>query len=196
MNKYQVIAICGESASGKDTILQTTLKKHPELFHPIVSCTTRPPRDYEKDGVDYHFITVQEFTNKVLAGDMLEAVSFNNWFYGSCIDDLVLDKINIGVFNPEGIKNLLLDSRLDVEVIRILCDDKTRLLRSLNREQNPDCEEICRRFFADKKDFSTLLDYDYWLMQNTDKTKVKCLDIMHPSNGLCSFIDDMRQRIQ
>lgn len=195
MNKYQVIAICGESACGKDTILKTTVKKHPELFHPIVSCTTRPARDYEVNGRDYHFITLEDFTAKVLAGDMLEAVSFNNWFYGSCIDDFVKDKINIGVFNPEGIDNLLRDPRLEVEIVRVMVDDKTRLLRSLKREKTPNCIEICRRFFADKKDFADLPFEDYWIMVNPDGYKGKYLDLLHPTNAFQDWIGAMQARL-
>ena len=193
-DKYQVIAICGESASGKDTVLKSTVQKHPDLFHTIVSCTTRQPRDYEKDGIDYHFITLEEFTTKVLAGDMLEAVSFNNWFYGSCIDNFVKDKINIGVFNPEGIQALLKDTRLEVEVVRVMCDDKTRLLRSLTREQNPNCTEICRRFFADQKDFANL-DFEYWILDNPDGTKDKYLDLLYKNNTFTDWILEMKARI-
>ena len=59
----------------------------------IVSCTTRPPRDYEVDGVDYHFLTPDQFAEKVLDGSMLEAASFNGWFYGTAISELDADKM-------------------------------------------------------------------------------------------------------
>ena len=49
--------------------------------------------------------------------------------------------------------------------VYIQVDEKTRLLRTLNREKNPDCEEICRRFLADKKDFKNI-DFDYEIFLN------------------------------
>lgn len=63
-NKYTIIAIMGKAGSGKDTLCRTLLEE-PEFFNarPIISCTTRPIRDNEKDGVDYHFLTNDEFTN-------------------------------------------------------------------------------------------------------------------------------------
>jgi hypothetical protein len=71
---------------------------------------------------------------------MLEATCFNvvgdNWFYGTSIDDLTLDKINVGVFNPTAIEALVQDNRLKVLPIYISCVDKVRLLRQLEREEN------------------------------------------------------------
>ena len=60
MNKYTIIAIMGKAGSGKDTLCKALLNE-PEFLtaRPIVSCTTRPIRDYEKDGIDYHFLTVE-----------------------------------------------------------------------------------------------------------------------------------------
>lgn len=157
-NKIKVIAFFGKSASGKDTIQKWIVSQYSDITSGIISCTTRPKRDYEIDGKDYFFLNNVEFGEKVLNGSMLEATSFNDWFYGTPIEGLQEDKINIGVFNPAGISALLADSRLAVLPVYVYASDKTRLLRSLNREGNPDCREICRRFFADEQDFS---DWDF-----------------------------------
>lgn len=154
MNKYNIIAIMGKAGSGKDTLMQALLEE-PEFKDacPIVSCTTRPIRQNETDGVDYHFITVDQFTDQVLSGEMLEATCFNNWHYGTSLANLNKDKINIGVFNPEGVELLRENKNIKLAVILLEATDKTRLLRQLNREQNPDCHEIIRRFSADEYDF-------------------------------------------
>ena len=94
MNQYKILAIMGKAGSGKDTLLHALLKE--PVFadaKPIISCTTRPIRDYEKDGVDYHFLTVDEFQNKVLNEDMIEATIFNNWCYGTAFSNLDIDKL-------------------------------------------------------------------------------------------------------
>ena len=54
MNKIQIIALFGESASGKDTI-QKWVTANYENVNSIISCTTRPKRDYEKNQIDYYF---------------------------------------------------------------------------------------------------------------------------------------------
>lgn len=155
MEKYDIIAIMGQAGAGKDSFLNTLANKdYLPQFSPIISCTTRPKRDYEKDGVDYHFLTNEEFAEQVLNGEMLEATVFNNWCYGTSIKSLTKNKINIGVFNPEGVEILRDNQNINLTVIYIIADDKTRLLRQLNREENPDCKEIVRRYGTDKNDFS------------------------------------------
>ena len=157
MKKYKIIALFGKSGAGKDTIQQWIIQKHP--FHGIVSCTTRPPRDYEVDGKDYHFLSNEEFATQVLNGSMLEATEFRGWFYGTALSSLDIDNINIGVFNINGIETLLDDSRLEVYPVLVYAPDKLRLLRQLNREKTPDCAEICRRFQTDERDFEEC-DFD------------------------------------
>lgn len=188
MNKYQVIALIGKSSAGKDTIQTALCQQHPLMFHKLVSCTTRPKRDTETEGVEYNFISIENFTRKVLNGDMLEATEFRDWFYGTPIDALDAQKINIGVFNPAGVEALIEDPRLDVMVIEVTASDKTRLLRSLNREENPDCAEVCRRYFADEKDF---VEFDFATFIVNNDTGVNWYDELH-NNEL--FLDQLEER--
>ena len=152
--KYTIIAIMGKSASGKDSLLKALLQE-PQFKEakPIISCTTRPIRENEINGIDYHFLTNEQFTNLVLSNRMLEATVFNDWCYGTSIDSLSTSGINIGVFNPEGCEALRQNENITLCLIYVEATDKTRLLRSLNREKNPDCHEIVRRFNADEMDF-------------------------------------------
>ena len=96
---------------------------------------------------------------------MLEATEFRGWFYGTSLDALQEDKINIGVFNPAGIEILSADPRVDLVVYRITASPKTRLLRQLQREQNPDVEEIIRRYKTDQMDFLEA-DFEYIELKN------------------------------
>ena len=69
MNRLTVIA--GPTAVGKGTVIRRILETHPEIKL-SVSATTRAPRPGEKDGVAYHFLSMQEFDSKIAAGQMLE----------------------------------------------------------------------------------------------------------------------------
>ena len=147
MSKIKITALVGKSGSGKDYLMH---KMAEQGGHIIVSSTTRPKRDYETDGVDYHFLTDKEFA----AATFLETASFNGWHYGTRLGDLRLDCPNIGVFNPTGLKSLAArDDLIDLEIIYVKASDKTRLLRQLNREENPNVHEIVRRFYTDEADF-------------------------------------------
>lgn len=158
--KYLVIALVGKAGVGKDTLAQDLVDDNKD-WNPIISCTTRPPRENEKDGIAYHFLTNEEFTQKVLNGDMLEATCFNGWHYGTMKSSLQ-PGVNVGVFNPEGFDCL---AEMPIEEVRvhgylIECDDKTRLLRQLNREEHPDVNEIIRRWLTDDEDFCEIENDD------------------------------------
>lgn len=111
---------------------------------------------------------------------MIEATDFRDWFYGTTIDALRLDKLNLGVFNPAGVTALLQTPNIQTTVIYLKATDKERLMRYLMREPTPDCAEICRRYFADEKDFADL-DFDYYILENYDGG---CIDLLGASHSL------------
>lgn len=171
MKKYKIIALIGEAGSGKDTILHSILKKGFNC-HEIISCTTRSPREGEKEGVNYYYLTIEEFENKLLNDQMLEATVFNGWCYGTSYDSLDENKVNIGVFNPAGIETLAEREDIDLRVFYIKVSNKERLLRQLNREKNPNTSEIIRRYLADKEDFSNL-SFPHMILKNETKKDLK-----------------------
>ena len=119
MDKYKIIALYGESGGGKDTLLREAIRIYGDKIHKIVGSTTRPPREGEEDGVAYHFLTNEEFTEQILNQEMFEAATFRGWCYGTNINDLNKNKINIGVFNTSSLDIVLRDSRFEVIPIYI-----------------------------------------------------------------------------
>ena len=90
---------------------------------------------------------------------MLEYTNFNNWYYGTGLKSIKSGTINIGVFNIQGICNLLKtipEKQCEIFPIEVIAKDTTRLIRAISRELNPNCIEICRRFLADKNDFDNI----------------------------------------
>jgi len=165
MNKYNIVTILGKAGSGKDSILPFILKQNPEL-HKKISCTSRPPRDYEKDGVDYHFLSPLEFIDS--PEQFIEKQCFNNWWYGTRISDLVpAPAINIGIFNIKGVEQILEKNDISVLPILLSCSDKMRLIHQLSREENPNIQEIFRRFNADEKDFKDI-PFSYKVVYNQE----------------------------
>ena len=153
MNQFKVLAIMGKAGSGKDTIAKELIKNFPDKFERVVSATTRPPREGEENGVDYHFLTPEAFLAELDNNRMLEATCFNDWAYGTPITSLDDKKINVLVLNPEGVNILSWDKRIDLKVAYIIASDKERLIRQLSREENPNVDEIIRRFGTDRSDF-------------------------------------------
>ena len=149
--KPKILAIYGMSAAGKDTFLNH-LSNNFDL-NKILLTTSRPPREKEIDGVDYLFKKKKD----ILRDDnFLWPIDYNNWIYAIAKESIKNDKINVGIFNLYWMKKLFEDNdeHFDLMAIEISASDKDRLMRSLRREKNPDCDEICRRFLADKQDFN------------------------------------------
>ena len=149
--KPKILAIYGMSAAGKDTFL-SHLSNNFDL-NKILLTTSRPPREKENDGVNYLFKKKRD----ILRDDnFLWPIDYNNWIYAIAKESIKNDKINVGIFNLYWMKKLFEDNdeHFDLMAIEISASDKDRLMRSLRREKNPDCDEICRRFLADKQDFN------------------------------------------
>lgn len=167
MSKYRLVALIGKSGSGKDTIKNKLLSQCKGLSR-VVTSTTRPAREGEVDGVDYNFLTDQEFTDKILNGDLIEATQHREWFYGTDSVSLKEETINLIVLTPDGIRAIQEAEDIDLLVIYIMCPNKERLIRTLNRETAPDIDEIFRRYKQDREDFSDL-EFNFTVMDNSGK---------------------------
>ena len=77
----RLIVISGPSGAGKTTICRELLK--PPGLERVVTCTTRPPRGKEKDGVDYHFLTPEEFRDGIKKDRFLEHAEVHEHLYGT-----------------------------------------------------------------------------------------------------------------
>ena len=61
--------------------------------------------------------------------EMLEYTIFNDWYYGTGLESIDKNKINIGVFNPAGVEDLFYNINIDLRIYYIVASDKIRLLR-------------------------------------------------------------------
>jgi guanylate kinase len=83
----EVFVITGPSGVGKGTLIRGLRSRVPELDL-SVSATTRPPRAGERDGVDYHFLSPEEFERHVQAGDFIEHARYSGNRYGTLRSEL------------------------------------------------------------------------------------------------------------
>ena len=85
MNKGKLVIFSAPSGSGKSTIVQWLMREHPELrLYFSVSCTSRAPRGTEQNGVEYFFISPEEFREKIASGEFIEYEEvYENRFYGT-----------------------------------------------------------------------------------------------------------------
>lgn len=175
-----ILILCGKAASGKDTLkryIVEALELSGIEFNNVVNTTTRPPREGEVDGVNYHFCSAEEMTKKILNDEMAEAVLFNDWVYGTENKALSEDKLNVGIFNLEGIEALRQNPNHNIFAVYLDVKDSVRLIRYLNRENmtKEKINEMFRRYKADEIDFADvddLVDYKLTIEDNENKMVV------------------------
>ena len=88
-SQYDMAVFTAPSGAGKTTIVRHILSKYPELFQFSVSVTTRQKRAHEVDGVDYYFISEEEFRTKIDQGEFIEWEEvYENQYYGTLYSEI------------------------------------------------------------------------------------------------------------
>jgi guanylate kinase len=155
----------GKSSSGKDTIFKELQEMEDLNLKKIVLYTTRPIRTGETDGVQYHFVSEEEMERLEAEGKIIERRTYETvcgpWNYFTADDENIClekeDYLAIGTLESyEKIRDYYGEKK--VEPIYIEVEDYKRLERAMKREkkqEQPNYEEMCRRFLADTADFSS-----------------------------------------
>ena len=140
IQRYGVaLILSGPSGSGKSSISKEIMRKYPEITFSI-SCTTRQPRGTEKNGVEYYFITREEFRKKIEGDLFIEYAEVHGNYYGTLKSE-VLDRVAKGI-------DVILD--IDVqgaEKVRELCrkDEMFEKCTEFVFVAPPSCQELERR---------------------------------------------------
>lgn len=159
----KLVYIMGKSSTGKDTIFKELLRDNRFGLKTIVSYTTRPIREGEREGVEYHFVDEAGFQEMKAKGIIIEDRCYETchgpWRYFTADDGQIGEDrncITIGTLESYlKVKEYFGSERMVPILVEL--DDGVRLQRALNRERKQDVpkyEEMCRRFLADAKDFS------------------------------------------
>ncbi|MBO5564999.1 MAG: guanylate kinase, partial [Lachnospiraceae bacterium] len=160
----RIFCIMGKSASGKDKIYKALMQDETLRLNKIVTYTTRPIREKEEDGREYHFVSQETFEEMKHRGEVIEFrkydTYFGPWYYFTADDGQIdLDTQDYLIINTlEALGGLqAFFGKEKVVPLYVEVEDGERLLRAITREQKqaqPAYEEMCRRFLADAEDFS------------------------------------------
>jgi len=160
----KIFCVMGKSATGKDTIYQKLLMESKLGLKRIIPYTTRPIREGEVPGREYHFCTEEDVQKLEKEGRIVELRSYDTvygiWKYFTVNDgNIQLDHENYLLIGTLEAYTKIRDyfGAEKVLPIYIEVEDGERLMRAISREQSQDVpkyEEMCRRFLADAKDFS------------------------------------------
>jgi len=180
----KVFYIIGKSSTGKDSLSAVLLKDETLNLKEIVQYTTRPIRDGETEGKEYHFISNERVQELEHAGKIIEIRTYHtiygDWHY-LMVDDGEVDLSAhhyLAVGTVESYERIR-DYYPKGQVIPIYIEVETgeRLQRALDRErkhENPKYTEMCRRFLADEQDFDKEHLQEAGLLQE-DGTILNCI---------------------
>ena len=163
MEKGLLVVISGPAGSGKGTVNRVLMEQPDYVFS--VSATTRAPRPGEVDGVNYHYITTEEFEKRIQADELLEYTKYCGNYYGT------LKRETEAVL--ESGKNLILEIEVEGAMnVKRLCPDSAVLIMLLppsyavqeqrlrGRATEPE-DVILRRLERTKEEMEYLGQYDY-----------------------------------
>lgn len=160
----KIYIITGKSATGKDTLFKKLLEDKEINLKTVVMYTTRPIRQGETEGVEYHFVNEEGLKELEKDNKVIEHRSYNTvhgvWHYFT-VNDGQIDLNNNDYLMLGTVESIIQIGRFygfdRVDPIYLEVPDDERLLRSIRREQRqvkPNFAEICRRYLADEEDFS------------------------------------------
>jgi len=163
-----IIAVSAPSGTGKTTIVKKILNEFPELVF-SVSATTRKKRDYEIEGVDYFFITEDEFKSKIEKHEFIEWEKFYDYYYGtfkSYIEENIKQGksviVEIDVKGALALKKIYPDSVL----IFIYPPSIDELVRRLTNRQTENETDLKKRIERAKMELSLKDNFDYFIIND------------------------------
>ncbi|WP_408069785.1 guanylate kinase [Butyrivibrio sp. JL13D10] len=160
----KIFEIMGRSSCGKDTVYNRLLERAKIPLNKVIIYTTRPMREKEQDGVQYYFCSIERYEKFKADRRIIEERTYNTmygpWHYFTVDDGQIdLDKGNYLII---GTVEMFVSMRQyfgeeNVIPLMISATDGAIMQRAMKRElkqEEPKYDEMCRRFLADKADYS------------------------------------------
>jgi guanylate kinase len=180
-----LVIISGPSGVGKDTIIDGLRKRPRErAYHYVVTCTTRPARPGEIDGVSYHFLAAERFQELLEAGELLEANEVHGNWYGTPRSEvrraLVEDRdviLKIDVQGAQVVKERISDALL----IFVVPPSLEALFQRLKARATESADELEIRQRNAALELARQDDYDYVVLNETglvERTAARIDEIM------------------
>lgn len=177
--KGVLVILSGPSGAGKDTLIRAWAEANPRVQR-VITCTTRAPRDGEVDGVHYHFLTKEQFENKMRRGELLEQEPvYAETMYGTPregVESLLaagcIAVLNVDVNGAKVIKKLYPDA----PTVFILPPSMEELKRRLiDRDQGADPPRIQERLKRAEMEIAQSDWYEHRIVNDDVQSAVRML---------------------
>lgn len=166
--------IIGPSGVGKDTLMRILINKYPTIFTKCVSCTTRAPREGEKEGINYYYITKERFYELEQSGDIIGRFEKYDNLYGTSRQEvdrnLDNDKIVYFDYNIETANNIFKEGNIEFNYIAILPPSIEELGNRLRMRNSEDESSLQQRLAYAKKEVELIKNSKFinYVINNDD----------------------------
>jgi guanylate kinase len=187
----RLFVVSGPSGVGKGTVIAHALSSaaHPSSVGRCITATTRPPRDGEQDGVNYLFLSEQQFEERARARYFLEHVSYNGYRYGTPRDRVLqmLDRGEDAVLEIEVRGGLAAKEAIpDATLIFLAPPSWHELERRLRSRGTDSAAEVDRRLAIAREEMEVAPRYDYVVVND---------DVRVAAAAICAIFIAERHRI-
>ena len=184
-----LIAISGPSGTGKTTLCRELQRKKQEINF-SVSCTTRHQRYTEEEGVDYHFISIKEFEEKITKSEFVEYEKVHGGYYGTMkkpVKDAIMRNkfllLEVDVKGAKSIRSLYPENTVTIFILPPNLDDLRKRLRSRGTDSEKRIKKRMDRLELELKEKDW---FDYHVINN---------QIEHASNELIKIIEKQTEGV-
>ena len=187
-----LIVITGPSAVGKDTIARGLIEQNPEQYYFVVTATTRPPRKDEVDGVDYFFVSNDEFARMIDEGELLEWAIVYNDFKGvpkkqirealASGRDVIM---RVDVQGAATIRKLIPNATF----IFLSVESEKSMVRRLQNRKSESDDQLSLRIASARKEMQRVAEFDYYVVNHEGQSD-------QTVQTISAIIVAERQRIQ
>lgn len=193
----QILIISGPSGSGKSTLLSRLMAEFDNLYFSI-SSTTREPRAGEKNGVDYNFISTDEFKQGIEQGKFLEWANVHKNYYGTSLEPvekaLKDGKIVIFDIDVQGFHLAMKQYKELITSVFITTKDRHELKKRLIKRGSDDEQTIENRLFNAATEIAHIGEYDYLIINDdldNSYEKLKAIFISMRSKTQSFILNDV-----
>lgn len=177
----RLFVVSGPSGAGKDSIIEGLQRKGLK-FYVVITTTSRPMRENEKQGHPYFFISKREFKRKIDCGELFEWANVYNHYYGSTKQEVekALEDYDIVILkiDPQGGRSIkkIIPRAITIFIVPPSFD----LLEERLRMRGQDSDEVInRRLKVARKELAHLLDWDYVVVNEEEALGQAVAEVMN-----------------
>ena len=170
-----LLILSGPSGVGKDTVARMLIEQRPDSFYFVVTATTRPPRDNERHGIDYIFVTFDEFAHMIEENELLEhAVVYND--YKGIPKQQIRDALASGrdVILRVDVQGAATVRRLVPNAISVFLTTRTEggMVRRLQQRKQDTAEGMALRTATARQEMKRVEEFDYCVVNPENQPEI------------------------